>query len=129
VALVGGEQVELIDVHWLFAAHCAPVQAAERPICLLAGSDPFLDTILRPVVESAGYRVVRQGDAGAEAAETIIRLAEDDGPVPAPASAANIVRIRAQPEPLGEGDDSIHRYDREAILKALAGPRRKRGRT
>ncbi|MDB5692820.1 MAG: signal transduction histidine kinase [Alphaproteobacteria bacterium] len=128
VALVGGEQVELVDIHWLFAAHCAPAGAAAKPACLLAGSDPFLDTILRPVLEGAGYRVLREGEPGAEAADTIIRLAEEDGPGPAPASTAHVVRIRAQPEPAGEGDDSIHRYDREAILKALAAPRPKRRR-
>jgi two-component system chemotaxis sensor kinase CheA len=129
VALVGGDQVELLDVHWLFARHCAAPTGSEGRACLLAGADPFLDTILRPVLEGAGYRVLRPGEAGAEAAETIIRLAEEaEDDVPELPATAHVVRIRTRLEPLGEGDDSIHRYDREAILKALAAPRAKRRR-
>jgi two-component system chemotaxis sensor kinase CheA len=130
VALVQGEQVELLDVHWLFAHRrdVASGDGGERPACLLLGTDPFLDTILRPVIESAGYRVVRDGDAGAEAAETAISLAEESVAAPALPPSARIVRLRARAEPLGENDDSIHRYDREAILKALAGPPRPKKR-
>jgi two-component system chemotaxis sensor kinase CheA len=129
VALVGGDQVELLDVHWLFAGQSALRCRTEGPICLLAGDDPFLDTILRPVLEGAGYRVARPGDPGADAAETIIRLAEEeDGAAPSHPASARVVRIRSRAEPLGDGDESIHRYDRDAILKALAAPRAKRGR-
>ncbi|HEX5183202.1 MAG TPA: chemotaxis protein CheA [Allosphingosinicella sp.] len=128
VALVGGTQVELLDVHWLFAHRhdIAPGDAAAAPACLLVGADPFLDTILRPVIENAGYRVLREGDPGAEDAATIIGLAEDEeaGAPDLPAE-ARVVRLRARPEPLGADDDSIHRYDRDAILKALAAPGRK----
>ena len=129
VALVHGEQVELLDVHWLFAHRhdAAANEAADAPACLLVGTDPFLDTILRPVIEGAGYRVLRDGDRGAEAAATVISLTEDNDTAPALPPEARIVRLRARPEPLGADDDSIHRYDREAILKALGGsPRRRR---
>ncbi|HEX4739202.1 MAG TPA: chemotaxis protein CheA [Allosphingosinicella sp.] len=130
VALVNSEQVELLDVHWLFAHRhdIAAGDAAGAPVCLLVGADPFLDTILRPVIESAGYRVLREGDAGAEAAATVIGLAEDSATAPLLPASARIVRLRARPEPLGADDDSIHRYDRDAILKALAGPARGRRR-
>ncbi len=130
VALVQGRQVELLDVHWLFA-HRHDVtagDASEAPICLLVGADPFLDTILRPVIEAAGYRVLREGDPGAEGAATLIGLAEESVTEPLLPASARFVRLRAQPEPLGAEDDSIHRYDRDAILKALAGPARRRRR-
>jgi two-component system chemotaxis sensor kinase CheA len=132
VALVNGEQVELLDVHWLFAKCSGPASAAARrgeaPACLLLGSDPFLDTILRPLVEGAGYRVLREGEPGADAVQTVIRLAEESGAEPALPPAARIVRLRARSEPLGEGDDSIHRYDRDGLLKALAGPPQRKSR-
>jgi two-component system chemotaxis sensor kinase CheA len=128
VALVGGEQVELLDLHCLFARHFAATAPAEaRPSCLLDGADPFLDTILRPVLEGAGYHVLRPGDAGADSAGFLIRLADADGEEPVHGK-ARIIRLRSHPEPAGAEDDSIHRYDREALLRALAGPRRHRGR-
>jgi two-component system chemotaxis sensor kinase CheA len=124
VSLVQDQQVELLDVHWLFAhRRDAVVAPAEAPACLLVGADPFLDTILRPVIEGAGYRVLRTGEEGAEAAETVIQLAEDGDAAAALPASARVVRLRACPEPLDEDDGSIHRYDREAILKALAAPR------
>jgi two-component system chemotaxis sensor kinase CheA len=92
------------------------------------GADPFLDTILRPVIEGAGYRVLRDGDPGSDAAATVISIAEESGEASALPPAARVVRLRACAEPLGAGDDSIHRYDRDAILKALAGPARGRRR-
>ena len=130
VALVGGEQVELLDVYWLFAHRHDVVggETAEALACLFVGSDPFLDTILRPVIESAGYRVLRDGDPGAEAAATVIRLAEEEGVAADLPPAARVLRLRARAEPFGADDDSIHRYDRDAILKALDRPVRARRR-
>ena len=126
VALVQGEQVELLDVHWLFAHRGGgDAEIGEKPACLLLGSDPFLDTILRPVIEAAGYRILREGQPGAEAAETVICLADEEEVACDLPASVRVVRIRSQAEPRGKGDDSIHRYDREAILNALAGPRPK----
>jgi two-component system, chemotaxis family, sensor kinase CheA len=127
VAMVAGEQVELLDLHWLFAG-CAAVPAAERPVCVIPVGDPWMDTILRPIVESAGYRVCHPGDDGADSAEVAILGAESDAPLPA--TPARVVRLRVDPETEGKSDGSIHRYDRAALLTALARaarPRRKRG--
>src|SRR5690242_15349641 len=59
VSLVNGEPAELIDAHWLFAKHIA---ASARPsqtlVCRLPGDDPWMQNMLRPIVEAAGYRVV-----------------------------------------------------------------------
>ncbi|HEX8481205.1 MAG TPA: chemotaxis protein CheW [Allosphingosinicella sp.] len=125
VVLVGGEQVETLDLHWLFARHSvSPRAVAARPVCAIPAGDPFMDSILRPLVESAGYTVVASGEPGSEGAAIVIAGAEEcEAAAP---TGARIVRIKAEAE--GEG---VHRYDREAVLAALAGedrPKRRRRR-
>jgi two-component system chemotaxis sensor kinase CheA len=126
VVLVGGEQAELLDLHWLFARHGGrPEAGAPRPVCAIPAGDPFMDAILRPLVEAAGYTVVESGAPGSESASVVIAGEESESPAP---SNARILRIRASAE--GEGD-SVHRYDRDALLAALAGegrPKRRRRR-
>ena len=116
VVLVGEEQAELLDLHWLFARHSgtAPAAAA-RPVCAIPAGDPFMEAILRPLVESAGYKVVASGAPGSESASIVIAGAEAEVPAP---EGARLVRLRSTAE---GSDDSIHRYDREALLAALAG--------
>src|SRR5688500_4951232 len=59
VTLIDGEPAELVDAHWLFAhflgADAQP--AAEKPVCRLPANDPWMQYMLRPLVEAAGYRV------------------------------------------------------------------------
>jgi two-component system chemotaxis sensor kinase CheA len=117
VVLVGQEQAELLDLHWLFARHGRRAAApTARPVCAIPAGDPFMDAILRPLVESAGYAVVASGAPGSESASIVIAGAEADE-TPAP-EGARLVRIRAGAE--GK-EGSVHRYDREALLAALAG--------
>jgi two-component system chemotaxis sensor kinase CheA len=116
VCRVGDGQAEVLDLHWLFARHAAP-QAGSRPICVLPEGDPFMETILRPLVESAGYRVV--GPDHPEAGQAAVAILGSPAD-PIPASAARILRLRDTVEPAGRKDDSLHRYDRAAILGALA---------
>jgi len=118
VVLIDGEQVELLDPHWLFAA-VADGQAelaARGPglICALS-DDGWMENILRPLIETAGYRAVRLGEAGADQADLVIIGAEAAVPPAAPA----VLKLRAVPAPSGPGDDSIYRYDRESLLGAL----------
>ncbi len=129
VVLVGGEQAELLDLHWLFARHGrhSTAAGAAKPVCAIPAGDPFMDAILRPLVESAGYMVVASGSPGSESASIVI--ASDRAGEVEPPEGARLVRVRAEAE--GQGD-SIHRYDREALLAALAGAapakrRRRRG--
>ncbi|MGZ8305692.1 MAG: chemotaxis protein CheA [Allosphingosinicella sp.] len=124
VVLVGGEQAELLDLHWLFARQGGrPSPGAKRPVCAIPAGDPFMDAILRPLVESAGYDVVASGAPGSESASIVIASAEA-GETPAP-EGARLVRIRAEAE--GQ-EGSVHRYDREALLAALAGEGPAKGR-
>jgi two-component system chemotaxis sensor kinase CheA len=125
VVLVDGRQVEMIDLHWLFARHAGMPPPVQRPVCAMPAGDPWMETILRPIVESAGYRVVAGSSSEAGEAELVI-LGEDEPEVAN--GSARVVRLRSAPEPSGRNDTSIHRYDRAALIGALGrGTRRKRG--
>jgi len=123
VTLIDGAQVELLDPHWLFAAHGDSGQEEKaQPICALPEGDPWMEAMLRPLVESLGYRVVaaREGVA----ADILILTEESEGA--GPVQAGQVVRLRSHPEE-GEGGASIYRYDRAALIGALSrgAPKRK----
>ena len=118
VTLIEGEPAELLDAHWLFAHHLA---ASARPkvqaVCRLPSDDPWMQNMLRPIVEAAGYLVIGEGD---ELLADLV-IATDGKPVEAAAGARTIV-LRSDPE--GEDSETIYRYDRAGLLMALkaAGP-------
>jgi two-component system chemotaxis sensor kinase CheA len=116
VTLVNGEQVELLDPYWLFEMFADGAGPAERPVCVLPVGDSWMDHILRPMVESAGYRVVREGEAEAASADIVIVSAEGS----APNGAGKVLKIRMRPEAAEAADDSIYRYDRAALMSALS---------
>ncbi|HEX6742279.1 MAG TPA: hypothetical protein VF079_10870, partial [Sphingomicrobium sp.] len=72
----------------------------------------WMQNMLRPNVEAAGYRVIGDGEEGD--ADIVIAAQGDDV-----AGAAHTIRLRAEPEPAGKKDDSIYRYDRAGLLMAL----------
>jgi two-component system chemotaxis sensor kinase CheA len=114
VTLIAGEPAELVDAHWLFAHHLGSSASVttDQPLCRLPGSDPWMQNMLRPIVEAVGYRVV--GDEHEGEADLVITS------TPAPsAKGARTIVLRSDPEALGEGDDSIYRYDRAGLLMAL----------
>ena len=116
VALIGGDQVEVLDPYWIFAAHAQDALGeAPRPVCALPKDDPWMDNILRPIIESAGYRVV--GSAEAETADVVIASAEGEPPQGAE---GKLLKIRSQPDLVHDSDDSIYRYDRAGLLAALS---------
>ncbi|MBA2466625.1 MAG: chemotaxis protein CheA [Sphingomonas sp.] len=116
VTLIGDQPAELIDAHWLFAFHvgAASRSLAEPLVCRLPSNDQWMQNMLRPIVEAAGYRVV--GDADEADADVVI-VAEgakiDKG------AAKRTIRLRAEPEASNARDSSIYRYDRAALLVAL----------
>ena len=134
VALIEGSQVELVDPYWLFAAHAdSGARRDKAPVCALPSGDPWMDHMLRPLIESLGYEVVAAGEG--VAADILIARAEDDAETGV--AAGEVLRLRSRPELAGENDNSIYRYDRVALLDALsrsatkskrpAGRRRKNG--
>src|SRR5688572_18502629 len=117
VALIDGSQVELIDPYWLFAAYSdAGARRGKAPVCALPAGDPWMDHMLRPLIESLGYEVVAAGDG--VAADILIASTEDE--TETGVAAGEVLRIRSRPELAGENDNSIYRYDRVALLDALS---------
>jgi len=114
VSLINGEPAELVDAHWLFANHVGAARAAEPMVCRLPSDDPWMQNMLRPIVEAAGYRVV--GDEHEGDADLVI--AAQGAEVPGEAM-KNTIWLRAEPDAAGKKDDSIYRYDRAGLLMAL----------
>jgi two-component system chemotaxis sensor kinase CheA len=117
VTLISGDQVEVVDPYWLFAVHAREGSDTRKPVCVLPLDDAWMSNILRPIVENAGYRVVRSGDDEAAAADVVIASAEAEAPAPLE---GKLLRIRSHPDLAHEKDDSIYRYDRAGLLAALS---------
>ncbi len=114
VAVIDGEQIEVIDPHALFAGE-APV-SSERPLCLLrCDGSGWMETFLRPVLEASGYRCAPWSPGG-PAAPGAVTLAMDDG---LPDVAADTVLTLRRQVAATPGRDSIYRYDRTALIAAL----------
>jgi two-component system chemotaxis sensor kinase CheA len=114
VTLIGGEPAELVDAHWLFAHHLgvAAGKASEQPVCRLPGADPWMQNMLRPIVEAVGYRVV--GDEHEGEADLVITSEPKKA-----AKGARTIVLRSEPEAAGAKDDSLYRDDRAGLLMAL----------
>src|SRR5438874_10816833 len=124
VSLINGEPAELVDAHWLFANHVgAAARATEPMVCRLPGDDPWMQNMLRPIVEAAGYRVV--GDEHAGDADLVI---VSQGAEIAGDAAKKAIWLRTEPEPANKKDDSIYRYDRAGLLMALKSAGSGRGK-
>ncbi len=113
VTLINGEPAELVDAHWLFANHVgAAARATEQPVCRMPSGDAWMQNMLRPIVEAAGYRVIDDEDPAK--ADLVIAAHGDTVD-----EAARAIILRTDPEPSGKKDDSIYRYDRAGLLMAL----------
>lgn len=114
VALVDGELVEILDVLWIFDTHADRVAAKDAPLCLIAGDkDGWMATFVRPLLETAGYRVASTLEADDTPA---VILSEDAADLPA--GSAPVVRLRRKRQ-AEAGDESVYRYDRAGLLFAL----------
>jgi two-component system chemotaxis sensor kinase CheA len=112
VAMVAGEQVEMVDAHALFAG--GGQATAERPLCHLAcDGSGWMETFLKPALEGVGYRcTTRLGPDDIPA----VTLVMSDAPAPI-APANNVVQLRRE---VAGGAGSIYRYDRAALIAAVA---------
>jgi two-component system chemotaxis sensor kinase CheA len=116
VVALDGEQVELLDLHWLFANHGGDQLSAAPPVCLIDGADQaWMMTFLKPVLEGAGYRVAAKLKKNESAA---VVLTMDATPSVA-ATQAPVIRLRREAN-ASANDLSIYRYDRPGLLAALA---------
>ena len=105
----------LLDPYWLFAGQ-GTGQGEEAPVCAIPADDPWMSNILRPIIEAAGYRVRLAMPGEAPEADLTIASANRAECVP---GAGEVIRIRTTLESRGDGDDSIYRYDRAALLSEL----------
>ena len=115
VTLIDGEPAELIDAHWLFAQYLgtAAIRPAAQLVCRLPEGDAWMQNMLRPIIEAAGYLVIGENDElGADV--TIVSQGRD---VPAGES-GRVLRLATDPD-AADGQDSIYRYDRAGLLIAL----------
>ena len=84
----------------------------------------WMNRFLRPVLEAHGYRCTLQ-PGGDETPAVRLMMDEDAGA--AEPSGAPVVRLRRDRD--GAADpDTIYRYDRSALIAALAGHARRGGR-
>ncbi|KTW09018.1 chemotaxis protein CheW, partial [Sphingomonas sanguinis] len=121
VTVWDGQAIEILDPLALFLDGDRDV-AGTAPLCLMDGTGAaWMDRFLRPVLEAHGYRCALQS-SGEEA--PAVRLVMDDDPLAAEASTAPVVRLRRDREG-PSGADSIYRYDRPALIAALAGHARR----
>ncbi|HET6535696.1 MAG TPA: chemotaxis protein CheA, partial [Sphingomicrobium sp.] len=115
VSLINGEPAELVDAHWLFANHVGTAaRTSDQLVCRLPSNDPWMQNMLRPIVEAAGYRVVgdeHDGDADLVIASQGADVGQD--------AAKKTIWLRAAPEASGKKDESIYRYDRAGLMMAL----------
>ena len=115
VSLINGEPAEIVDAHWLFARHVgASARASELPVCRLPTDDPWMQNMLRPMVEAAGYRVV--GDDDDLEADLVIAA---QGSEPGEAAGKRTIWLRSDPDAANKKDSSIYRYDRAGLIMAL----------
>ena len=114
VSLIGGEPAELVDPHWLFAAHLgATARPAQQPVCRLPSDDPWMQNMLRPIVEAAGYLVIDEYD---ELTPDVV-IASTSGAIDDSHADRTLV-LRDEPDSSAD-DGSIYRYDRAGLLSAL----------
>ncbi len=114
VTLIDGEPAELIDAHWLFAEHLgATVRPQTQLVCRLPEGDAWMQNMLRPIVEAAGYLVIGENDE-LTADVTIV----SQGKQVEPDEGGRILRLATDPD-AADGEDSVYRYDRAGLLMAL----------
>lgn len=126
--LIGDEPVELIDCFWLMGqvARGDISAALTKPLCRVLGDgDSWARSFLGPMLELAGYRVAHGPATGGEESGDIL-LCCDEATAVADA-AVPVVRLRSTIAAQRADDASIYRYDRPALMVALAAGQRGRG--
>jgi two-component system chemotaxis sensor kinase CheA len=74
--------------------------------------DPWAREVLAPLLGAAGYRVHFAGEPTDDPISVVVTTGSAPEGIDAP-----VVRLRGTPE--GSGDQSIYRYDRDGLLRAL----------
>ncbi|RYY24133.1 MAG: chemotaxis protein CheA [Sphingomonadales bacterium] len=118
VVLLDGEQVELLDMLWVFDTHADRDGMGDevKPVCLIQGDETgWMASFVRPLLETSGYRVAFELAPG----ETASVVLSSDDASPDRAEAAPVVRLRRRRVASGAEDESVYRYDRAGLISAL----------
>ncbi len=125
IAVWEGRALEILDPLVFFLDSGVADTGPVAPLCLLDGAGAaWMDRFLRPVLEAHGYRCTLSPD-GEEPPS--VRLMMEEDAIGAAPSEAPVVRLRRDREGLAD-PDSIYRYDRSALIAAVAGHARRGGR-
>ncbi len=125
IAVWEGRALEILDPLVFFLDSGVADTGSVAPLCLLDGAGAaWMDRFLRPVLEAHGYRCTLTPDG--EEPPSVRLMMEEDAIAAAP-SEAPVVRLRRDREGLAD-PDSIYRYDRSALIAAVAGHARRGGR-
>ena len=82
-------------------------------VCRLPSDDPWMQNMLRPIVEAAGYIVI--GEADELLPDLVIH---SDGAPPRATGDAHVLTLASDPES-ADGHGKIYRYDRAGLMLAL----------
>ena len=110
LVLLDGAAVELLDLAALAGTATAP-----RPTCRLPNGDSWSREVLRPLVESAGYRVVNETEQNAD----LEILVGDDTGASTGTAAGEILLIGGKGNARKTTVETIDRDDRAALTAAL----------
>ncbi len=114
LTLVEGQPVAVLDGHELFARHGEAPMLTNRPVCHVPDTE-WSRTILAPLVEAAGYKVV----IGEQSEDGIAILLDDSAETDtAAADGKHIIHLRSQPD-AADDENSVYRYDRDGLISAL----------
>lgn len=122
LALVDGRQIEVIDSLALLAlAGEEDMTVGGKALrCIIADrEDAWNHEILAPLLTAAGYEI-EWGDGRDAGADDVVVITTPDGGDSDQETSAPVVRLRAGSSPAGPDDQSIYRYDRDAVLGAIA---------
>ncbi|HEX7820212.1 MAG TPA: chemotaxis protein CheW [Sphingobium sp.] len=126
-----GQHLEVIDAHALFAGLAADNESVTTApgTCLIAGlaDDPWMRTILAPLLVQAGYDVRDAGtsDAEPDTGPSVI-LCDSGRDDRQGKQVVPVIRLRAQAEvDTRDPHQSIYRYDRAGLLAAVDGALRR----
>jgi two-component system chemotaxis sensor kinase CheA len=120
LALIGGQPTEIVDCLALFEAFGMEAAEATSPVCRIPSDDPWMRDFLRPLVESAGYRVI--DERAGEEADVAIAVASNGKSKPKP-NGAQAILLRTAKDTRAKNDRSIYRYDRDGLMAALKAAR------
>lgn len=112
--LIDGKPADLIDPHRLFGRLGNVTVRDRTPLCRIPADDAWMQNFLRPMVEANGYRVVDES----EDAEADLAFVSEALPA-APPRAGRVIRLRSRRDDGPGQPDSIYRYDRDGLMRAL----------